>query len=185
MGRKRASKPEEEPKPPEPKPPEPEPEREEEERHDDDSQGGDERPGKTNKMAAVREVLADDPDASPADIVEALAKQGLDINAKTASVYKSNINKKAKDGNEGKDDNGNGQPKTRRKTQDRPAQQPRQEPSLSDLLALGKWLSDKAVSPRELREQVQDLRDLSEQCGGLDGLLACLDALETVFKLKS
>jgi hypothetical protein len=46
---------------------------------------------KPNKMAAVREVLSANADATPDEIVAALAKQNLKISASVASNYKSVI----------------------------------------------------------------------------------------------
>ncbi len=53
---------------------------------------------KQNKMAAVREILSTNPDASPADIVSLLAKQGIKITIGVASNYKSVIKSGAKRG---------------------------------------------------------------------------------------
>jgi hypothetical protein len=46
---------------------------------------------KQNKMAAVREILATNPDATPAEIVSSLASQNLEISLGVASNYKSVI----------------------------------------------------------------------------------------------
>ena len=54
---------------------------------------------KQNKMAAVREILSKNPDASPADIVSLLAKQNIKITIGVASNYKSVIKSGAKRGN--------------------------------------------------------------------------------------
>jgi hypothetical protein len=54
---------------------------------------------KQNKMAAVREVLTTNPDASPAEIVELLGKQNIKITIGVASNYKSVIKSGAKRGN--------------------------------------------------------------------------------------
>ena len=54
---------------------------------------------KQNKMAAVREILSTNPDASPADIVSLLAKQNIKITIGVASNYKSVIKSGAKRGN--------------------------------------------------------------------------------------
>jgi len=54
---------------------------------------------KTNKMAAVRELLKSNPDATAKDIVSALTKQKIKISEGVASNYKSVIRaseKKAK-----------------------------------------------------------------------------------------
>jgi hypothetical protein len=54
---------------------------------------------KQNKMAAVREVLNTNPDASPAEIVDLLGKQNIKITIGVASNYKSVIKSGAKRGN--------------------------------------------------------------------------------------
>jgi hypothetical protein len=51
---------------------------------------------KANKMAAVRELLSANPDITPDEIVSALAKQKIKINAGVASNYKSLIKSGAK-----------------------------------------------------------------------------------------
>ena len=53
---------------------------------------------KTNKMAAVRELLATNPDISPDEIVKALGKQKIRITAGVASNYKSVIKNSSKRG---------------------------------------------------------------------------------------
>jgi hypothetical protein len=55
-----------------------------------------------NKMAAVRAVLSANPDAKPKDIVEALARQRIQISEGVASNYKSVIRSAAKRGKKGK-----------------------------------------------------------------------------------
>ena len=52
-----------------------------------------------NKMAAVREILSTNPDATPAEIVSLLAKQSIKITIGVASNYKSVIKSGAKRGN--------------------------------------------------------------------------------------
>jgi hypothetical protein len=49
-----------------------------------------------NKMAAVRELLSSNSDATPVEIVAALAKQKIRITTGVASNYKSVINSGAK-----------------------------------------------------------------------------------------
>ena len=53
---------------------------------------------KQNKMAAVREILSTNPDASPAEIVSILGKQNIRITIGVASNYKSVIKSGAKRG---------------------------------------------------------------------------------------
>ena len=60
------------------------------------------------------------------------------------------------------------------------AHQPQEktEPSLSDLLTVREWLSDKYSNMEEAFETVKEVAELASNVGGIPALLACLDALE-------
>lgn len=118
-----------------------------------------------NKMELVRQVLSANSDASPADIVSELAKQGAEINEKTASVYKSKINKAS----------GEGRTRATR-------QQPKSGPTLDDLFDVRGWLDESGQDFDTARRQAEQLATLADKIGGLDNLKSCLDALEKLAK---
>src|SRR4051812_44584228 len=114
--------------------------------------------GKVNKMEAVRGVLATDPDASPADIVASLARDGIEISEKTAQVYRSKI----RSGGSGASGTGEGRTRARATT--------KRDPSLSDLFEVRQWLDDQGESFDATAKLVEGVTHLAAKVGGLDNL---------------
>jgi arginine repressor len=110
---------------------------------------------KQNKMAAVRELLSSNPDATPTEIVAALAKQKIEINEGVASNYKSVIKAGAK--RKGKKGRRVAAPATSSEPEQAPApispvsRKTGLDPAVVDLLKAGKALGwDKVRSIVEL-----------------------------------
>jgi hypothetical protein len=114
---------------------------------------------KANKMAAVREVLSTNPDASPVEIVEILAKKDIEISVGVASNYKSVIKSGGKSGRK---------KKRKSKKQAEASSTPQKavstngtvshglEPAVVELLKVGKSLGWKKV--QSIVELMSDLK---------------------------
>lgn len=55
-----------------------------------------------NKSQAIRDYYADNPEAKPIEVAEAMKAQGIDVNAQFVSTVKSNAKKSKKTGRRGR-----------------------------------------------------------------------------------
>ena len=110
---------------------------------------------KVNKSQSIRDYLAQKKNARPAEIVEALGKQGIVVSAQFVSTIKTGLKRR-----KGKSRRvAGGRPKAKSPRRDRSTA----KPGNADHITVS---------------QLMQARTLAEQMGGVSQLRAALDALE-------